>query len=233
MPARCRVQTNGSSIMHISHATSAARGPRAASFPLHRRHVRQRGFTLVELVAVMIIMGSLAIMALQVFRDLRYDATRATMDGIRTAIAANAQQARTAWLVQGGGSTVTMQGRTIAVHPTEVTVGGWKLPPGSPTAPGMYAMLNCGPTPWTPTYTPSRCQTMPGWFVGGTGEYLAFWPERASATWSGTWCGVAYWPSYGYDPATPVTPHATDPHFNMYMYAEQWTRPATTQVGGC
>lgn len=167
-----------------------------------RRHAP--GFTLVELVAVIVIVGALVAGAVQVFRDLRYEARVAALEGVRAAIVANLDAARTAYLVQGPGSTVTVNGRTIAVWGEDSTDdSGYRLPPGAPTPAGMFHMLGCGSTP-LPAGVITACEALPGWVaMDVTGSaYLAVWespvPENdgdfASA------CYVAYDPRLGHDP---------------------------------
>ena len=78
----------------------------------------QRGFTLVELIVVIVILGILAATALPRFVNLGGDARAATMQGIAASMEAAKQLVQARWLVAGsatnpnvdigGGTTVTV-----------------------------------------------------------------------------------------------------------------------------
>lgn len=74
----------------------------------------QRGFTLIELVIVIVILGILAAAALPRFIDLTTDARIAAVNGLAGSVRAAAALAHAQWLVDGGTS-ITMEGNTIDI----------------------------------------------------------------------------------------------------------------------
>ncbi len=88
----------------------------------------QGGFTLIELVMVIVILGILSAFALPRFADVSTDARKATINGLAGAIKSASAIAHSAQIAAGGtlGATVTMDGQTVTMvnsYPTANAAG--------------------------------------------------------------------------------------------------------------
>jgi len=91
-------------------------------------HRTEKGFTLIELVMVIVILGILAAFALPRFADLGGDARGASLQGLAGAMKSAASIAHSAQLASGNGlgASVTLEGQTVTMvngYPTADSAG--------------------------------------------------------------------------------------------------------------
>lgn len=86
-----------------------------------------KGFTLIELVIVIVILGILAAVAVPKFVNLQTDAKKAAVKGLGGAVKAATNITRAKWLVNDNGSatTVTIDGETIDVYTASDNLSGY------------------------------------------------------------------------------------------------------------
>jgi len=80
---------------------------------------RQAGFTLIELVMVIVILGILSAFALPRFADLGNDARKATLEGALSSVKSASAIGHAEALVSGNtgaGASITMEGQTITME---------------------------------------------------------------------------------------------------------------------
>ncbi len=80
-----------------------------------RSKSRQGGFTLIELVVVITILGILAAFAVPRFVSLEVQARTASVQALAGSLRSSAALSHSLWLAQGQPSSVTMEGQSIAM----------------------------------------------------------------------------------------------------------------------
>ncbi|EAT16644.1 type II secretion system protein [Desulfuromonas acetoxidans] len=75
----------------------------------------QKGFTLIELIVVIVILGILSAVAVPKFVDMQGEAQRSAIDGALGSVRSAAALAHAQWLVQGQPATITAEGQTITM----------------------------------------------------------------------------------------------------------------------
>jgi MSHA pilin protein MshA len=75
----------------------------------------QKGFTLIELVVVIVILGILSAVAVPKFVDMQTEAKQAALEGARGSVKSAVNLVHAKWLVGGQTSPVDVEGDNIAV----------------------------------------------------------------------------------------------------------------------
>jgi MSHA pilin protein MshA len=138
-------------------------------------NLKARGFTLIELVVVITILGILAAFAIPKFISLDTQARVATVNGLVGTVKSAAALARSLGQATGNPATVTMEGSTVAMvnnYPDSIAGGipnavnvsatDFTYAPGATGAVGTWTRVGA-PTPanCTVAYTPATVGGVP------------------------------------------------------------------------
>jgi MSHA pilin protein MshA len=125
-------------------------------------NLKTRGFTLIELIVVILILGILAAIAAPKFVDITGQARAASLNGLRAAVSSAATLANALQVAQnlGSGSPVTIEGGAVTMVNRYPTADAAGIGAAIRTDAGVYTTVSTNPTTYqvTAASTPGSCQ---------------------------------------------------------------------------
>ena len=114
---------------------------------------KEKGFTLIELVMVIVILGILAAFALPRFADLGGDARRASLEGALGAVKSASGIVRAQVLAKGDTGTTTLEGTSITLSNGYATADSALATNGSESTFGIADAAQLSANDFDLTYT--------------------------------------------------------------------------------